>query len=92
MPKCPKIQAAIDASLRNPFEGKPHGWIQWKGTDVCLDVYCACGHHGHVDAEFAYTIRCPECGQVYETNGHIELVPIDRDAVFEDWHEPIDAL
>lgn len=22
---------------------KPHGWIQWKGTDVCVDIYCKCG-------------------------------------------------
>jgi len=59
-----------------PKEGTPHGWIQWKGTDVCMDVYCSCGCHSHVDAEFAYYIRCPECKKVYMTNGHIELVPI----------------
>lgn len=36
----------------------PHGWIQWKGTSVCMDVHCACGAHGHVDADFAYTLKC----------------------------------
>lgn len=54
----------------------PHGWIQWKGTDVCLDLHCDCGINSHLDAEFAYYVRCPGCGQVYSCNGHIELVPL----------------
>jgi len=33
----------------------PHAWIQWKGTDVCMDVRCSCGNHGHVDADFAFS-------------------------------------
>ena len=56
----------------------PHGWIQWKGTDVCMDVYCKCGYHSHVDGEFGYFVKCPKCGQVYECNGHIELIPIEE--------------
>lgn len=38
----------------------PNGWIQWKGTDVCMDVYCSCGYHS----------------RVYFMNGHIELIEI----------------
>lgn len=41
-------------------------FIQWKGTDVCLDFYCPCGTHGHFDGYFAYAVRCPECGAVFE--------------------------
>lgn len=41
-----------------------HGWIQWKGTDVCMDVHCKCGEHSHLDAEFAYYIKCPKCGSI----------------------------
>lgn len=55
-----------------PFEG-PHGWIQWKGTDVCMDIRCLCGELGHVDAEFAYAVRCKACGRIYEVNGHVKL-------------------
>jgi hypothetical protein len=70
-----KNPPGYDRQTRPP-EGSSHGWIQWKGTEVCMDFWCTCGHHGHVDAEFAYYIRCVECGQVYMANGHIEMVPI----------------
>lgn len=41
-------------------------FIQWKGTNVCLDFYCQCGAHGHLDDSFAYNVECPKCGAVYE--------------------------
>lgn len=41
-------------------------FIQWKGTDVCLDFHCPCGESGHYDGGFAYFIHCPSCGAVYE--------------------------
>lgn len=56
---------------------QPHGWVQWKGTGVCMDIYCKCGHHSHIDAEFAYHVKCPECGTVYFCNGHIELIELE---------------
>ena len=54
----------------HPFT-KPAGsdasmFIQWKGTDVCLDFTCACGATGHLDTDFAYFVECPSCGAVYE--------------------------
>ncbi len=60
------------------IETDPHGWIQWKGTDVCMDVYCECGYQGHIDDTFAYYVKCPVCGQYYELNGHIQLIPVDE--------------
>lgn len=59
-----------------PTEGSPHGWIQWKGTQVCMDIRCPCGKLGHVDDEFAYWIRCSDCGRTYWVNPHVELVPL----------------
>jgi hypothetical protein len=41
-------------------------FIQWKGTDVCLDFHCPCGADGHFDGYFAYHLRCPACGAVYQ--------------------------
>jgi len=61
----------------SPFENGPHGWIQWKGTDVCMDCYCECGHHGHIDAEFAYSYQCPKCKQIYTINGHVQFHKVD---------------
>jgi hypothetical protein len=58
-----------------PF-AKPEGsdaemFIQWKGTEVCLDFYCPCGVQGHVDADFAYFLRCPACDTTYELGSQV---------------------
>lgn len=62
-----------------PAEGEPHCWIQWKGTDVCMDFHCVCGAQGHFDGDFAYYLKCSKCERVYMTNGHIELVELTVD-------------
>ena len=64
--------------LQERYEGKPHGWVQWKGTAVCMDIYCKCGFHSHIDADFAYNVQCPECDTVYMCNGHIELIELEE--------------
>ncbi len=64
-------------ALENPFKGTPHGWVQWKGTDVCMDIHCECGHLGHIDADFAYHVRCAKCGDVYAINGHVKFHKIE---------------
>lgn len=51
----------------------PHGWIQWKGTDVCIDINCTCGRLLHYDGDFMYFVKCPYCERVFECDGHIEL-------------------
>lgn len=63
-------------SQDNP-ETEAYGWIQWKGTDVCMDIHCICGAHGHIDADFAYYIECPHCGRVYATGQNIKLIELD---------------
>jgi hypothetical protein len=57
----------------------PHGWIQWKGTNVCMDVYCACGAHVHVDAEFCYQVECPHCKRVYAVGAYVRLVELTEE-------------
>ena len=59
----------------------PHGWIQWKGTDVCMDVYCSCGHHGHFDGEFFYYYECPECHTKYAVGQIVKLIPLTPEQV-----------
>lgn len=29
--------------IQERYADQPHGWIQWKGTNVCLDYHCVCG-------------------------------------------------
>jgi len=65
--------------IQDKREGQPHGWIQWKGTDVCMDVYCICGEHSHVDGDFYYDLQCPSCKRIYCTNGHIEFIELQID-------------
>ena len=65
--------------IQDQKHGEPHGWIQWKGTNVCMDVYCECGAQFHIDADFAYYVRCPACFAVYMCNGHIELIKLTEE-------------
>jgi hypothetical protein len=54
----------------------PYAFIQWKGTNVCMDVYCVCGAQMHIDADFAYYVLCPACEQYYETASFVILHPV----------------
>lgn len=62
-------------------DDRPHGWIQWKGTDVCIDLHCACGHHGHCDASFFYFYRCPGCGASYAVGQVVKLIRLTDEQV-----------
>jgi hypothetical protein len=54
----------------------PYGWIQWKGTDVCMDIFCSCGTHTHIDSDFTYTIQCGACGKFWAVCPEVRLVPL----------------
>jgi hypothetical protein len=54
-----------------------HAFIQWKGTDVCMDFHCECGAHHHIDAEFVYAVRCT-CGQLWEMPHSIRPLKVDE--------------
>lgn len=43
-----------------------HVFIQYKGTDICLDFNCSCGQQSHFDGYFAQVIRCAACGGTYD--------------------------
>lgn len=73
--KAKNIDDALQMQER--YDNKPHGWVQWKGTDVCMDVNCKCGYFGHIDATFACFVKCPKCGTVYMCNGHIEFIELE---------------
>jgi hypothetical protein len=81
-----------------PIEGT-YVFLQWKGTDVCLDFHCVCGADGHFDGYFAYALRCAECGRVWSLPHSVALVEgSDNDVVkdvpkeYGDWRFPSNAL
>jgi len=47
-------------------------FIQWKGTDVCMDLKFDCGCDLHVDAEFAYFVKCLH-GHVYQLGTQVNV-------------------
>lgn len=55
-----------DFPYNKPIESEAEMFIQWKGTDVCMDFYCPCGHHMHIDADFVYFVKCGSCGSIYQ--------------------------
>jgi hypothetical protein len=54
----------------------PHAWIQWKGTNVCMDVHCSCGNLGHVDDDFAYYVRCSNCGKLWAMCANVRMIEV----------------
>lgn len=64
----------------------PHAFIQWKGTDVCMDFYCECGAHGHFDGYFAYTVKCQHCGTKWQMPHNLYPRKVDE-KTYEHWRE-----
>lgn len=61
----------------------PYAFIQWKGTDVCMDFNCECGTSCHFDGDFAYTVQCPQCLTIWEMPHFL----IPRKSVSGYWHD-----
>lgn len=56
----------------------PYGLVQWKNTDVCMEIQCTCGTDLHVDGYFAYYVQCPKCGCIFECDPVIHLVELSK--------------
>lgn len=73
----PKPKIAVNLSEANTLFTKHNtndAFIQWKGTDVCMDFRCNCGWHNHYDAYFAYEVECFQCGEVYAPSCNVEMI------------------
>ena len=54
-------------------------FIQWKGTDLCMDFYCpSCTEHSHFDCTHAYYIQCPYCESVFKMPTNITPEKVDK--------------
>jgi hypothetical protein len=56
---------------------KGNVFIQYKGTDLCADIYCDCGTHLHVDQYFAYAVQCGECKAIWEFPQFVTAVKVE---------------
>jgi len=77
------IDYGSGAARTDPEE--PYAFIQWKGTDVCMDFHCECGEHNHFDGDFAYVVQCAACGQEWEMP--VYVYPRKRGAQTYEGHE-----
>jgi len=68
----------FEEASKKMIRHKLDGFIQWKGTDVCMDLHCECGHHNHYDGYFAYTIKCRKCGALYAPSCNVEMIKIEE--------------
>jgi len=50
--------------------------IQWKSTDIGMDIKCKCGAISYVTGYFAYNIKCCVCGTIYKCSNKIELTEL----------------
>lgn len=48
-------------------------FIQWKGTNACMDLTCFCGHLNHYDQYFLYFAQCSKCKTVFELGAEVSL-------------------
>ena len=65
-----------------PVKNISHGWIQWKGTNVCIDLHCECGMAEHYDGEFFYYWSC-KCGKSYAVGQNVKLIKLTENQVKE---------
>lgn len=57
---------ASESVKANGQDGTPRTFIQWKGTNICVDFECPCGRSAHMDTYFLYAVVCPDCGRRWE--------------------------
>ena len=69
-------------NYKHPHEDLGHTFIQWKGTDVCMDIGLPCGCSPHIDGDFAYFVRCC-CGNVWQLAADIPLRLVTEEELTE---------
>lgn len=52
-----------------------------------MDCNCVCGNSFHIDADFAYAVKCHVCGRVYEMSAMIEMRELQPGEIW-DGEEP----
>ena len=63
------------------LEDRNYAFLQWKGTQVCMDLYCVCGEQWHLDEDFTYAVRCPHCRRVFKVEPYVRIHEVPEDEV-----------
>ena len=71
----------------DPPPEDPKGRIQYKGTDLCIDLYCECETTEHLDGEFIQFWQCPNCGKRYMLSAYVKLIETDPIMTHEEFAE-----
>ena len=80
-----ELKSLESPSIQFDISHDPHGSLQWKGSDIYMDVHCDCGHTSNVKGDSVYFVKCPACNTIYELNGFVQL--IKRPDIVEKNHE-----
>jgi len=80
MRKAKNITQAWDLEINTKASAhnEPRAIINWKATNVCMDVYCKCGTRFHIDSDFCYAVQCPKCATFYACGSRIELIELEE--------------
>jgi hypothetical protein len=57
----------------------PEVFLQWKGTDACLDLWCPCGRELHFDGYFASQLTCGNCAETWQLPHTLKPEPVTPD-------------
>lgn len=71
------------------MKGVPRNYIQWKGTDLCMDFDCSCGNSFHIDEYFCYVIKCLACGKSWKLDDKVKVTPIESEDEHWKYADPI---
>jgi hypothetical protein len=76
----PSVVANTDEAwkIQETYKDKAHGWLQWKATNVFIEIRCICGETSDFDGYFMYAVQCPYCKRIYMANEHIQLIEVAK--------------
>jgi len=57
-------------------ENGTHTFVQWQGTNVCMDFHCKCGMHMHFDTDFLFFVQCCGCNTKYIMSSYVRAIEV----------------
>jgi len=70
-------------------------FIQWKGTNLCMDFTCPeCEVASHLDGMFAHVIECGNCHAQFQmpTDIPVRLITPEHPATYDGWEPKVTEL